>query len=185
MNEQPQMPKFGNINVRQVATPAQPEYVIKWRMDMDEPIRKFEAMLRGQVYDPKTKRFIDPPNQEQFKICNEKGVAYARAYLTSLLNKNVIQGNISEDILRDQMVLHANTIIEHIGINYREYGIDKSMRKTYIYMLLGQVFLSLTRPINDQERIHAVQQGRETVHTSQTIHDIFPNFGQQIKPGLI
>lgn len=176
----------GNISTREFRSPAQPEGVIKWRMDTKEPLRDWEIQLMGLLWDNKLKQYVKP--KQSMAFCNEYGISYARTFLSGLLNKNTLQGNISEDILRDQMIYLGDAVCKDVGIEWRRMGVPKNRRDVFVGLILEQAFIALTRPINDQERVHTVNQGRESITTNQHISDMLPGLGQMqqnFRPGLL
>lgn len=180
--------QIGNLATRQINKQPLSEGVLRWRMETEEVIRKFEDVLLGRIFNPVTRSYEDDKDEDRMVICNKKGVAYARAYLTALINKNTLQGNLTEEVLLRQLEGHAYTICEHIGIKYRDYGITPELRRTYIYLLMGQVMIALTRPIGDKEREHAIESSKEQVHTStfQRLGDLLPGYGPpQANKGLL
>lgn len=180
-NKEQQPSQLGNISARQVHSAGVPEQVIKWRMDTKEDLEKIEAVLLGKVLNDEGVYKLPENKEHQLKICNEKGVAMARAWFVTLINRITLQGSMSEDEIEEQLLIHANTITENVGKEYKEYEIKKELRDTYIDLLVGMMRIALTRPIDDMERVHAVQQSSEKVNTSQvqSFRDQFPHYGQQ------
>ena len=177
--QQQQQPiqQLGNLAVKQEKSTALPEQIIRWRMDTMEEIRAFENMLLGRIISEDGKTYKEPEPGESLIICNKKGVAYARAFLVSTMNKITLQGNMTDEEVREILLYQADGMVEHIGQNYHEYGIEKSMRRTYITLLISQLRVALTRTIDDLERRHAVKQSSEHATTSQvqTLSDILPH----------
>jgi len=166
---------LGNVSTRQVMQPAMSESVVKWRLETEQAVRDFEAVLLGKKLDDNGK-YVDPEEDERkvLQVCNNAGVAYARLML-KLANKNTIQANI--DIESLQLILHrlADTITERVGKEYRKFGIAPENRDTYIDSLVCQIFLMLTRPLGDLEREHTISQGQEKTALIQRMADYMPS----------
>jgi len=139
--------QLGNVATRQTMQPAMPESVVRWRLETEQAIRDFEAVLLGKVLDDNG-RYVDPPKDEinLLRVCNNRGVSYARMIL-KLANKNTIQANIDIEGLGNIMFRIADTITEKVGKCYTEFGISPDNRDTYIDSLICQVYLMLTRPL--------------------------------------
>lgn len=176
-NQQPQQQsQLGNIASRQIHNPSVPEQVIKWRMDTIPELEEIENRMLGKVKVDGV--WVEGP--DGFKVCNEKGVSLARIWYTTLVNKVTLQGNMTEDEVEEQLLVHADTITEHVGKKYEDYGIDESMRDTFVELVIGMLRIALTRPIEDKERDHAVAQSSERTTTNQvqSVRDIMPHYGQ-------
>lgn len=172
----PQNPQIlGNVATRQVMQPALSESVVRWRLETEQAIRDFEAVLLGKRLDDNGK-YIDPIPSERgmLQLCNGRGVAYARLLL-KLANKNTIQANIDKECLQDILLRLADTITERVGKSYREFGIKPENRDTFIDSLIVQLFLMLTRPLGDLEREHTISQGQERSALIQRITDGIPS----------
>jgi len=168
---------LGNVSTRQVMQPAMSESVVKWRLETEQAVRDYEAVLLGKRLDDNG-RYIDPPEEERklLQICNGYGVAFARMML-KLANKNTIQANIDTESLQNIMYRLADTITEKVGKNYHHFGITGENRDTYIDSLLCQLFLILTRPLGDLEREHTISQGQEKTALIQRMADYIPSQG--------
>lgn len=150
------MPVEGNIGLKiDTQHKAVPESVIKWRMDTSDVMELVRKSLSV--------------------IGNDKLIDRAMTILTSVINKTTIQGNIKdEERAGDISCQIANDEAEHIGQHYDIYGLNPGDRDIYIDIIGTYIFLGLTRPIQDYERKHTVDQGQERITTHQGIQSLFP-----------
>lgn len=153
-------------NVRQTTSMPMPESVIKWRMDTKDVMKDLVPQLQ--------------------EMGNDKFDKHVMLLMTGIINKINIQGNIDEDTAKDITLQIMNDEAENIGKRYEEYEMQPTDRDTYIDMLLSIVYMALTRAIGDWERKHTVDQGKETVSTTQGFQSTFPfhpGNGMQRQPG--
>lgn len=147
----------GSMGIQsQTTRPALSDSVIKWRMDTEDVMKKIELEIAS--------------------IGNQKLVKRAMTILQCAINKSTMQGNISSEDPGKISLVFANDESEHIGEHYKEYDLAPGNRDIYIDIIASYVFLGLTRPVQDWERRHTVDQGQEKHITTQGIQSVLPLF---------
>lgn len=169
--------KIGNIQI------SRPEHVeasvIRWRLDTEEAVRQLENRFLGRVLNERG-QWVDS-GDSSMRWCNDKGVAYARTFLGSIISKNTIQGNIKTE--RQMMLMRemARTLVVHVGKSYKDYGITPEKRDSYIDTILHHIELTLSRSVDDMERQHVSTTTKEQSSFVSQMRDINPSFpGGQI-----
>jgi hypothetical protein len=151
---------MANMSPGRFNTQAQMDSVTKWRIETDKDIKNYENLLLGRVLNSRTNQYEEVING--LRICDEKGVAFARLALNSVANKSSLQGNFSQERYEQTMIWYGNLIIKQVGIFYKDYGIDKKNRDSYIHNLLGMISVIMTRAMDDKERDYASKSTKET-----------------------
>lgn len=137
-----------------------PESVIKWRMDTSDVMKDLREDLKV--------------------LGNDMLVRRAMSILKSSINKATIQGHIKDEDRASEIALQfADDETEHIGVNYEAYEMKPENRDMYIDILSVYIFMGLTRPIQDWERRHTVDQGQERITTTQGIQSVLPLYPGQ------
>jgi hypothetical protein len=170
------MAELGNIHISQ---PHQVDSsVIRWRLDTEEAIRQLENRFLGRMVDERGQwKDTDDPS---LKWCNQKGVAFARTFLGSIISKNTIQGNINIERQMRLMGDIARTLVVNVGKSYKEYGIPIEKRDSYIDTILHHIELTLSRSIDDMERQHVSTTTKESSTFAQQLQGMNPGLGHNI-----
>lgn len=121
----------------------------RWELEYDDVISRYEHTLRNERKNSKG-------NWEKIEgtsaRMNEKGIAYTVSQLRCIMHKGIALGNIKEEYAKNmaQQLAHAYRV--KLILDYEEYGIEKTDLPSLILSYLNQVYLILTKPINDGER---------------------------------
>lgn len=155
--QQPNLPLGSAANFQinqQTQTPAVPESVIKWRMDLNDVMKEIAEELKD--------------------LGNEKFQKHAMSVLKGIIHKSSIQANLDEETAREITLQVADDETEHIGIYYINYDMKPEDRDAYINIISVNLLTALSRAIDDWERKHTVDQSQERITTSQGLRQIFP-----------
>ncbi len=152
----------GNIGMKfDKVRPAMPESVIKWRMDTSDVLKETMAQFEG--------------------LGNEDFIRHMMRTFSVVINKVSIQGNMGEESVRELVYMFADTETEHIGQHYEKYELKPEDRDSYIDCLASALWTALSRTQGDWERKHTVDQGKETVTTTQGIQNYMPSSVQPLQ----
>jgi hypothetical protein len=70
------------------------------------------------------------------------------------MHKGTVLSNISSDYANIQTNKLAKAFAKKLVFNTRKWNVDKNQRKIICLEYANQIFMALSRPIGDKERIH-------------------------------
>ena len=113
----------------------------RWQLDLDEVINELELSLKGMVFDPSRKRWV----QRYKPRANEEGISSVMTEVRSRLNKNFILTNLEDSDIKRIMIEINTAIINKIILCRKEMGIDKTDIESIVDMIDHAVFATLKR----------------------------------------
>lgn len=124
------------------------------RLEVEALLKNIELDVRAEqeiydsekdVYVKKKISGVDPLFSKEIGIRN-----YMR-FLRSLLNTQVVQGNLDEDSLGDVMQVAHKRLSKDLMLNRYEYGLSKNNYFSAM-SVMNTIHLFLTRLLNNEER---------------------------------
>ena len=121
------------------------------QLDPENQLKEIEMRIRGYKKDYLTKDWekIDPDAPEPPKLL----IARFISYLSSIMNQNTTQGNLSEGQVNALMKLVINYISDELDSNAKIYELENNYtERTRIgHIILNGIFFVLSRALNGQE----------------------------------
>jgi len=126
------------------------------RLDTNPITEKIENFLRGGSYviveDEKTKKITTKFVVQGVEKANKEGVQGIIAYLTSIFNPQVVQGNFDEERY-EQYISELNiTLAQFIVTNSTRWAIDDEDIEYIINFIMALSIPFLSRLIDNKER---------------------------------
>jgi len=121
------------------------------QLDPENQLKEIEMRIRGFKKNPFTKDWekIDPDSPEPPKILISRFISY----LSSVMNQNTTQGNLSEGQINALMSLAINYVADELDGNAKLYDLENNYtERTRIgHIMLNSMFFTLNRSLNGQE----------------------------------
>lgn len=147
----------------------------RWELDENPIIRSIQRALRreellanGKWYRPST---VKP-------LVNTIGEFDIITILRSFLTKNIALGNISKDAAHSMTAEIVEAVINVLELKWKEWGLDKAYHDYIVELVDKQVYVHLTRPVDEGERKY--RGGR--FHTDVAQEEMYDSYGQQRHP---
>lgn len=166
---------------------AQPPDIVKFMLDINEEIKRFEHFLRGEQeidgewVEMSTVIGTNPDGTEKTlsdRVMNEKGIMRITGFMKMYLGRQTYLSNLEQQELYDFTLNFSNTLAQMLYNNGEEFELDwnNAMQNSIIDMASDLVFMSFARAKGDRER------GFWGSHTS-VVHTINENPKNQNKEG--
>jgi len=121
------------------------------QLDPENQLKEIEMRIRGYKKNVFTKDWekIDEAIPEPPKILVSRFISY----LSSVMNQNTTQGNLSESQINALMRSSIGYITDELDGNAKEYGLENNYtERTRIgHIMLNSMFFTLNRSLNGQE----------------------------------
>jgi hypothetical protein len=121
------------------------------QLDPENQLKEIEMRIRGYKKNTMTQDWekIDEDSPEPPKLL----IARFISYLSSIMNQNTTQGNLSEGQVNALMKLVINYISDELDSNAKLYALENNYtERTRIgHIILNSVFFVLSRALNGQE----------------------------------
>ena len=121
------------------------------QLDPENQLKDIEMRIRGYKKNPFTMDWekIDPDSPEPPRLLISRFISY----LSSFMNQNTTQGNLSEMQINAIMSAVINYITDELDSNAQIYHLENNYtERTRIgHIILNSVFFVLTRALNGQE----------------------------------
>lgn len=125
---------------------------LRFRIDPSPILVQLKKLFGNQIWD--SERGIWIKDNTKKNLANEQFINDCMMILNSYVNLNNIQGNITPEEAHLITARASEELIFLIGQNCDEYEISPINRDVIINMIDDLVFLTLSRAINDGQRIH-------------------------------
>jgi hypothetical protein len=143
--------------------------IIQIRLDTELVLEKIEFQLRGQrsmlVFNPETQR----PDTKVVKIgeplANEEGIQSILQFVGSIINAQVVQGNMKIEDVRRFCGEKRVELAFNIGINRINWGIKATSIESICQSAFNVYWPFMTRTIDNKER----ESYSQYVHKDQNI----------------
>ena len=138
---------YPNIN------PQLKETTIISQTDPKKVLEEFMHIMRGEeekIDDEGHSKWDKPAGAKP--LMNEDGIRYLRVDVFGA-NQGIVYSNYEDDDARAIVNAIADEVVDKIGDNYIEYGIDKSNLGSITLIVLGILFSSYRRGMGQGERI--------------------------------
>lgn len=138
------------------------------RLNVEPLIVKLEMDLRGldEQWDKETGNIVFVQSGEQ--LMNDLGIKTYLSFVRSVVNVQVVQGNLDEDSYGDYMAKIHLSIAEDLMINRHKYNLNLDNYRGLINKAMLTIRGFLTRPIGDKER-GSYANTLKHVESSQTV----------------
>lgn len=126
---------------------------LKLRLDVEPLLAQLEMDVRGlrETWNSETQK-IELVKISDALFKSEVGVNNYMSFVRSVVNNQVVQGNLDEDSYADYMYSVHERLARDLMINRYKYGLDLSNYGTVISFAMNTIRGFLTRPIGDRER---------------------------------
>jgi hypothetical protein len=140
------------------------------QLDPENQLKEIEMRIRGYKKNYFTQEWekIDPDSPEPPKILVSRFISY----LSSIMNQNTTQGNLSENQVNSLMRLVIEYISDELDANSEIYGLENNYteRTRLGHIILNSIFFALSRALNGMEarRMWKSLSLNESFNTSPT-----------------
>ena len=121
---------------------------MKQIVEVDELIERIEHMLKGQIYDEASNKFVE----KYERLINDKGISKIMSIIRSRIHKHLHLTNFSEEDVKRIAYEVRMTIIDLLAINQEEFGINKSDLTLVEINVDHMVYTALKRAYQQGER---------------------------------
>ena len=139
------------------------------RLNVEPLLAQLEMDIRGlrEKWNPKTEEY-DLVQVSDPMFSNELGIQNYLSYVRSVINTQVVQGNLDEDSYADFMESFHEGLASDLIINLHKYGLSVSHYNKAIRLATNMARGFLTRPISNKER-DSYANTFKTVESSNTV----------------
>lgn len=139
------------------------------RLNVEPLIAQLEMDIRGlrESWDEKTQQMKITPVSEPL-FTKEIGIQNYLSYVRTVINTQVVQGNLDEDSYADFMSSFHEGLASDLMINLHKYGLSTSHYNKVIRMATNLARGFLTRSLNNKER-ESYANTFKTVESSNTL----------------
>jgi hypothetical protein len=121
------------------------------QLDPENQLKDIEMRIRGYKKNPLTHEWekIDPDSPEPPRLLISRFISY----LSSIMNQNTTQGNLSDMQINGLMRLAINYVADELDSNAGLYNLENNYtERTRIgHIMLNSMFFTLNRALNGQE----------------------------------
>ena len=121
------------------------------QLDPENQLKEIEMRIRGYKRNVFTRDWkkIDPNSPEPPKLLISRFISY----LSSIMNQNTTQGNLSDRQINALMAQAINYVADELDGNSTIYNLDNNYtERTRIgHIMLNSMFFTLNRSLNGQE----------------------------------
>jgi len=121
------------------------------QLDPENQLKDIEMRIRGYKKNPMTQEWekIDPKSPEPPRLLVSRFISY----LSSIMNQNTTQGNLSENQINNLMKLAIEYVADELDSNAGLYQLENNYtERTRIgHILLNSMFFTLCRSLNGKE----------------------------------
>ena len=121
------------------------------QLDPENQLKEIEMRIRGYKKNYFTQEWekIDPDTPEPPRILVSRFISY----LSSIMNQNTTQGNLSEGQVNSLMRLVIEYLSDELDANSEIYNLENNYteRTRLGHIILNSVFFALSRALNGQE----------------------------------
>lgn len=127
-------------------------------VDAQKEIENMMMGWAGYSYDTEKRAYVprNPP------VMRFEGVAQLGAYIGSVINKLVMNANLSEEYAHKQTAYHSYAIIEMLADNKIRWEISHTQLTPISEQCDSFIYAVLSRAINDRQRQHDTDRMRLT-----------------------
>lgn len=139
------------------------------RLNVEPLLAQLEMDIRGLKEtwnEEKQSVMLTRVSEPLFK--QEIGIQTYMSHVRSVVNSQVVQGNLDEDTYADYMEYIHSKLAQDLMINRYKYGLEKYHYHTVISLAMNTVRGFLTRTIGDKER-QSYSHTMKHVENSQTV----------------
>ena len=138
------------------------------RLNVEPLIAKLELDIRGleEHWDEDTERIIIKKVGEP--MMNEVGIKNYMSFVRSVVNVQVVQGNLDEETYGDYMYKTHMSIAKDLMINKYKYGLEDDNFGGLVDKAMLTIRGFLTRPIGNKER-DSYSATMKSIESSQTV----------------
>ena len=157
---------------------AQPPDIVKFMLDINKEIQRFEHMLRGEQNINGEWKKVQIDGKNITPMMNEKGIMHIVGFLKVYAGRQIYLSNLDQQEIYDLTMNFSNTLAQIIYNNGENFEIDwnSALQNSIVDVASDLVFMSLSRAKGDRER------GFWGSHTS-VVHTINENQHNQAKEG--
>jgi len=123
----------------------------RWELHSTDVLKAYEHSLRAERKDANGKWYV--PEGAIAKM-NEEGIFDTISDLQSIMHKGTFLGNISVRYCVDETRSEAKAYMRKLRYNLENWNVNRSQFRTLVLEYARLVFMSLSRSVNDKERIH-------------------------------
>ena len=123
----------------------------RWELDNQEVLSNYEHSLRGERKNNKGEWY--QPESVRPKM-NDAGIFDTISDLQTIMHKGTYLGNIPLQYSLEETKSEAKAYMKKLKLNMINWDVDRSQFRILVLGYARQVFMALTRPVNDKERMH-------------------------------
>jgi hypothetical protein len=142
----------------------------RWELDYNDVLKEIESSLRGKIRK-EDGTFILPKDAKP-KL-NDAGVSDFISDLKNIMHKGTALGSISENYAKDLTKAMGKAFARKLVYNTKAWDVNKNQRRLLVLQFSTQVYLILTRPIGDKERVH--RRNRFSIDEQYKHNEISPD----------
>jgi len=124
----------------------------RWELETSDVLDKYEHSLKAERKDEVTGKWYRPKGA--VPKMNETGIYDTLSDLQTIMHKGVYLGNISIEYLTEETKAETKAYMKKLRNNRKKWNVDKSHFQQLVLSYGRLVFMSLSRPVNDKERMH-------------------------------
>lgn len=123
----------------------------RYEIEYSDILDRYEHTLKNERQDQNGK--WNCPKGVKPKL-NEIGVADILSDLRAVMHKGTALGNIDDNYAKAQTKSMSKAFSKKLVYNTIRWDVERSQRKSLVLSYANQVYMTLTRPVGDKERIH-------------------------------
>jgi len=137
--------------------------VHKWLFDCDTILSEIEKILRGVVYDIKSKSYI----QVYHPLLTDEGINFFLAFLRPYTSKIFSLSNFESKQIEDILLNFETDLIVLLGTDTEWFGVNENQLSVIIRIVSDTIYANIRRALNGKglDLIQNTQQTTEVVNT--------------------
>jgi hypothetical protein len=138
----------------------------RWELEYDDIITNLKHSFNSEEQLP-TGQWYKPEGVKP-KL-NKTGVSDIISDLKGLMHKGIALGNIDIEYAKEQTKALAKAFADKIVSKTEAWQVDKDQRAILIHTYAQCVFMTLTRPVGDKERMHRSKKHKFSENLSHNL----------------
>lgn len=115
-------------------------------LDPDVACEYIEHLLRNEYFDITTGRWKQ--YKEAYSHINERGITEIMVRIRSVINRNTVYGNLSEEIISKITIDFAKELAIFLALNYKKFGMRVVDIRKVVNICANMVYITLMRGEN-------------------------------------
>jgi len=136
---------------------------LRFRIDPSPVLKRLQRLIGAKEWDAKSSRWVQDISREP--MANDAFINDLMFVLEGYMNHNIIMGNLKSEEAHKITNNMMQSIIIMVAMRGKDYGIHPAKRSVIMNMIDDSVFITLTRAVNDGQRMHDDMNFRQTQHS--------------------